>query len=425
MFKFIDKHLKLILTLSILVLIGVSGLAISKYLNKSSNNSNLSGIEDAKPVTGPLILPVSFRIASTGQAACYNNTIKIDCPKEGEAFYGQDYQFETSPLLYTDNNDGTVSDAVTGLMWQKDAGDKMTYAQAVALNGKLELAGYSDWRLPTIKELYSLINFSGTDVNPMSTSTANLQPYIDNKAFVFNYGNPSKGERIIDSQWVTTTTYVDKVMNGQACFFGVNFADGRIKCYPTTNQNYYARFVRGGSDYGVNKFADNKDGTVTDSATGLMWQQADNGKGVLWAEGLKICQDLSLGGHNDWRMPNAKELGSIVDYTRSPMTTDSPAIDPVFQSTSITNEAGSKDWPFYWSSTTHLAYPSNANEAVYFAFGKGMGNFNGNGWIDVHGAGSQRSDPKDGVPSSQVNGQGPQGDARRSENFVRCVRNSN
>jgi len=44
------------------------------------------------------------------------------------------------------------------------------------------------------------------------------------------------------------------------------------------------------------------------------------------------------------------------------------------------------------------------------------------GWVDVHGAGAQRSDPKTSVPADEVNGHGPQGDARRALNFVRCVR---
>ena len=44
------------------------------------------------------------------------------------------------------------------------------------------------------------------------------------------------------------------------------------------------------------------------------------------------------------------------------------------------------------------------------------------GWVDVHGAGAQRSDPKGGVSAGQELGFGPQGDARRGENYVRCVR---
>ena len=117
-------------------------------------------------------------------------------------------------------------------MWQADPGKKKTYAQAVAGAEKCRTGGHSDWRLPTIKELYSLIQFSGTDPDPMSRDSSQLRPFIDTKYFKFQYGNERDGERIIDSQWATSTLYVGKVMRNQQAMFGVNFADGRIKGYP-------------------------------------------------------------------------------------------------------------------------------------------------------------------------------------------------
>ena len=77
-------------------------------------------------------------------------------------------------------------------------------------------------------------------------------------------------------------------------------------------------YVRGNAGYATNSFADNGDGTVTDTATGLMWQQADDGVARDWGEALAYAEDLTLAGHGDWRLPNAKELQSIVDYSRSP-----------------------------------------------------------------------------------------------------------
>jgi hypothetical protein len=58
---------------------------------------------------------------------------------------------------------------------------------------------------------------------------------------------------------------------------------------------------------------------------------------------------------------------------------------------------------------------------VYLAFGRAMGYMDGN-WVDVHGAGAQRSDPKWGNPEDFPQGRGPQGDAIRIYNFVRLVR---
>ena len=121
-----------------------------------------------------------------------------------------------------------------------------------------------------------------------------------------------------------------------------------------------------------------------------------------------------------------KELQSLVDYSRSPATTNSAAIDPVFKTTSIVDEAGHRNYPFYWTGTTHARLDSG-RAAAYVAFGSSLG------WmrsprsqdrelLDVHGAGSQRSDPKLGDPSQFPYGRGPQGDVIRIHNHVRCVR---
>lgn len=58
--------------------------------------------------------------------------------------------------------------------------------------------------------------------------------------------------------------------------------------------------------------------------------------------------------------------------------------------------------------------------AAYVNFGRSLG-YMGNSWIDVHGAGAQRSDPKSGDPADYPTGHGPQGDAIRIYNMVRCV----
>lgn len=390
----------------------------TKTTVQATNNKSIASTPDQKATSSVSNLS---KIVDTGQTKCSNDSTQISCPSRG-SFSGQDAQYSSNQPSYQDNGDGTVTDLVTGLMWAKNAGEKVSYEAAVKNAKGYDLAGYDDWRVPTIKELYTLINFNGEDINPTNTSTAELTPFIDTNYFDFEYGNTSAGERIIDSQWVTSSKYVSTVMNSQECFFGVNFADGRIKCYPTggdRSKGYFARYVRG-SSYGDNNFSDNEDGTITDRATELIWQQNDSQKGMKWKEALAYCEELSFAEHNDWRLPNAKELQGIVDYTRSPDTTDSPALDPLFVSTQITNEAGSKDWPFYWTGTTHIN-EGNLRAAAYISFGRAMGNMNGK-WIDVHGAGSQRSDPKIGSASDYPTGRGPQGDAIRINNYVRCVR---
>ncbi|MCF8247063.1 MAG: DUF1566 domain-containing protein [Saprospiraceae bacterium] len=153
----------------------------------------------------------------------------------------------------------------------------------------------------------------------------------------------------------------------------------------------------------------------------------DNGEGVLWADALSYAEGFELAGHSDWRLPNAKELQSILDYTRSPSTSNSAAIDALFNSTEITNEFGQADYPYYWSSTAHATWVEDHDGAwgVYVAFGRALGydQMSPNPtWRDVHGAGSQRSDPKVGDPGEFPTGHGPQGDAVRIYNYVRLVR---
>ena len=391
---------------------------------------------------------LSYTIVDTGQTTCYDNATAISAPAEGEAFYGQDAQVDGNQPSYSLSSDGlSVLDNVTGLTWTQspdldgdgdiDVDDKLTFAEAMTfadttLNTQ-SFGGYSDWRLPSMKELYSLMDFRGTDPIVTSTDTSQLTPFIDTDYFDFGYGDIANGERIIDAQFWSSNAYVGTVFGNQSAAFGLNLADGRIKGYPTGTSGPMAKlnyvfFVRGDTDYGVNDFVDNDDGTITDNATGLMWSQDDSGEGMNWEDALAWVQqknDENYLGHSDWRLPNAKELQSIVDYSRSPDTTGSAAIAPVFDCTAITNEAGQSDYGFYWTGTTHVRAGGHAEAAAYVAFGRGLGSMDGVTVIDVHGAGCQRSDPKDGDPNDYPSwGNGPQGDVQRVFNFVRLVRDT-
>ncbi len=404
-----------------------------------------------------LILPMSnllsqsnltYRIVDTKQSISYDTLKEISLPTVGSPFYGQDVNYQGNQPNYVDNGDGTISDLVTGLMWQKSPDlnrdglinydDKLSYDEAIAAADTFNLAGYDDWRLPNIKEAYSLIVFSGVDPSGYNGSTENLVPFIDTEYFDFGYGDESAGERIIDAQFASSTLYVGTTMNGNETMFGVNFADGRIKGYPTEpmpgqteDKQFYVMYVRGNSSYGINNFTDNGNGTITDNSTGLMWLQDDNGYGQTWEEALNYAENANTAGYSDWRLPNAKELQSIVDYTRSVQTTNSAAIDPVFNCSSIIDEGGSVNYPFYWSGTTHSNMQANpGSNAAYVCFGEGLGfmeeppgseNYT---LMDVHGAGAQRSDPKVGDPNDFPFGHGPQGDVIRIYNYVRLVRDA-
>jgi len=329
-------------------------------------------------------------------------------------------------------------------MWQKgpdrngdgviNYDDKLTYNEALAGADTFSLGGYTDWRLPTVKELYSLIMFYGIDPTNFTGNTDELTPFIDTNYFDFGYGDQNAGERVIDAQFATSTLYTGTTMMGNATMFGVNFADGRIKGYPYEEvqgqtKKFYVLYVRENTNYGKNDFVDNGDGTITDNATGLMWQKDDSQTGLNWEEALNWVQQKNAEnylGHNDWRLPNVKELQSIVDYSRSPQATNSAAIDSIFNCSTITDEGGGTNYPFYWSGTTHVNM-IDASNAAYVCFGEALGwmqdPYGNYQLMDVHGAGAQRSDPKEGDPNNYPHGRGPQGDVVRIYNYVRLVRN--
>jgi len=229
-------------------------------------------------------LKISYPIVDTGQTDFYSDVSKINEPTFNDSFYGQDATYIGNQPTYTDNEDGTVTDNVTGLMWAQDMGQKMTFEQAKIYADSYEIGGYDNWRIPTIKELYSLIQFTGQVEG--DTSTENL--FIDTNYFVQPLGDISKGEREIDAQVWSSTVYVGKTMKSDETIFGVNFIDGRIKGYPkfnnrTSSENQmYFRLVRGNEDYGNNNFIDNENGTITDLATDLTWQQDDSLIGMNW-----------------------------------------------------------------------------------------------------------------------------------------------
>lgn len=379
-------------------------------------------------------------LPDTGQNSCYNERgTAITCPDEGTTTYGQDAQYSGNAMSYTNNGDGTVTDNVTGIVWQKspdvngdgsiDANDKLSYSAAISYCNNLDLAGENDWQLPHITQLYSLIHFEGKDAsNYTGTDTSGLEPFIDTDYFDFEYGDTSAGDRIIDVQYASSTLYVSTTMGGNETMFGVNFGDGRIKGYPTFNKTYYLLCARNLGNYGQANYTDNGDGTITEQTSGLMWAQNDSGTGMTWEEALAWAEQQNAAnylGYNDWRLPNAKELQSLVDYTRSPDTHGTAAINGLFNATAITNEAGQTDYPYYWSSTSHLTLNDHAPaiNAAYVSFGRAMGYWS-NTWQDVHGAGAQRADPKTGNAADYPQTHGPQGDVQRVFNYARLVRDS-
>lgn len=359
-----------------------------------------------------------YPVVGTSQSACWDGAGNKIVPESGEAFYGQDSQFPGTKPVYTKSSDGcTVKDEVTGLTWQKSHDDGTYYwgeTQDVVSNlNNQNYGSHNDWRLPTIKELYSLWNASAG------------WPYIDTNYFDLTYSSEEELSHAIfwssDKYTGLVESTLDTSAIGKEMAFGVNFGTGHIKAYTISfGPKHLVRCVRGNLSYGVNMFQDNTDGTVSDLATGLMWAQSDSTIGMEWKEALAYVQTQNAAnylGHSDWRLPNTKELQGIVDYTRSPGATDSanvgPAIDPLFRCTSITNESGYPDYPWYWTGTSAIAQSDGQYSfAWYVAFGRAGDEYG----KDLQGAGAVRFASKASGASVVGEGNG------RTSNYVRLVR---
>jgi hypothetical protein len=119
-----------------------------------------------------------------------------------------------------DNDDGTVTDTETGLMWQQDEAGQMNWESALSYCENLELAGYDDWRLPNINELQSLVDYSNWD------------PAIDIVAF------PTT-----ESFWYWSSTTHSRETKGT---WGVYFGHGGVVYLSNKSNSYYMRAVRSG-----------------------------------------------------------------------------------------------------------------------------------------------------------------------------------
>ena len=233
-------------------------------------------VDDADP--GCRIEPTGL-IPDTGITKCYDTLSEIACPSPGEPFYGQDAQYTTNPMSYTVSPDGlTVADNVTGLVWQRYCEGPQplwdpTYCES------LDLAGYSDWRLPDVEELQGIVDYG------------RYNPAIDPNAFPDTGGGCywSSSDYPLRPFWKWYAEFSDGLLSGDWPLRACSMRCVRGEAVPTS-------------------FTDNGDGTVTDETTGRMWQKEDDGQTRTWEVALAYCEGLSLAGHTDWRLPDVKEL---------------------------------------------------------------------------------------------------------------------
>lgn len=245
--------------------------------------------------------------------------------------FGEDADYTINAMSFTDNGT-TTTDNNTGLMWQKeDDNTTRDWSTAGTYCDNLSLGGYSDWRLPNIQELLSIADYS------TSSPAINLT-YFPNTVASF--------------YWSSTVSTEDNTKSR-----GINFGAGALG-HATKTASYYVRCTRGmasstiwGQDYEIVD-----DDVAIHLSTGLMWQRGFENNYGDWDTVVGHCESLTLAGYSDWRLPNAKELNAIVDYTKS-----NPSIDSdVFPDTYTVG--------VYWVSTSK---PGDTTYGGYIAFDYG------------------------------------------------------
>jgi len=273
----------------------------------------------------------AYALTATGISTCYNDTTQIACPTSGQDFFGQDGSYRIGKAFSYSAGGDIVTDKITGLIWQAaDSAGTINWDNAVAYCENLDLSGQTDWRLPTRKELLSL------------TDDARQEPAIDPAVPCVSarYWTISK-----DGDPYTESRYI------------VNFTDAQWG-KATYSELLNVRCVRGGaipeSVYAIN--GDNV--TVTDTTTGLVWERSGSDTNMSWKDALAWCEARDTGGKTDWRLPNKKELETLVYDTGIPPL----AISPEFLEPSTGRR--------YWSGSPYTGPPAESWR-IDFDYAKG------------------------------------------------------
>jgi uncharacterized repeat protein (TIGR01451 family) len=340
----------------------------------------------------------TVNLPKTGQTKCYDTSgNEISCTGTGQDGEIQAGVAWPSPR-FTVSGD-CVTDNLTGLMWAKNGnlpdGTK-TWDQAIDYCSNLTLGGYTDWRLPNVNELESLINANEDDIaawlNAQGFTNVQAYGYWSSTTYAY-YPDYAWGvymrSGFVSYFYKSGYHYVWPVRSGQCGSLDHSVIclpkTGQTKCYDTygteipcagTGQDGE---IQAGVPWPDPRFTDNGDGTITDNLTGLIW--ASNGNimptrdsgwdadyvfndgAVTWQHALDYVAKLNAENylnHNDWRLSNVIELESIVNNAEANSTT-------WLNAQGFTNVQAS----VYWSSTT------SANDTDYAWYVNMYGGFVG------------------------------------------------
>ena len=290
---------------------------------------------------------------------------------------------------FTDNQDGTISDTVSGMIWLKDASclgsalwsDGLTAVNQLASGacGLTDASSAGDWRMPNLAELESLI-----DVSASSPALLGNHPFLNVSGGVYwsstsyygGVGGSTKAWtiRLSDGRYMNDSGSNVKATSMNVIWAVKGSGGGAIKLQSTGFYLAYSSGDDGSVKAGVRlifpRFLDNNNGTITDTMTGLVWlKQADCIHG-RWSDALSAINSLASGqcGLNDgssagaWRMPNRNELLSLSDRMQTNMAqyfnyTYRNRDSSTFQAPIFTNYIENQ---YYWTSTTDAADPTAA-----------------------------------------------------------------
>ncbi|QAR33716.1 DUF1566 domain-containing protein [Geovibrio thiophilus] len=304
-------------------------ITLPAWLSINSSTGILSGTPtsgDAGTVSS-IIITVSDNHGATDSLAAFSITVEpipvFTVKQTGQTASYADYDDGWYGLGaapdYTRAND-IVSDNATGFMWQDDtdAGDdaaRKTLSQAVSYCDNLTLGGYDDWRVPSFRELESIVDYGRNEptIDPIFQNTAPNSYFLSSSYLSSTLAAQNPGDLLI-----------------------LLFTSGQRFSY--MDGSYFVRCVRG--DELQSSFTRDND-IVTDAAAGLMWQDDEEAETTFlaWQDAINYCEALTLGAYSGWRLPNIRELHTIIDYG-----TYSPAVYSVFENTYPSS---------YWSSTGH------------------------------------------------------------------------
>ncbi len=302
--------------------------------------------------SGSCVVAAAVNLPQTGQKMCYNT----DGAPRSCAGTGEDGEMRAGVAWpdprFTVSGD-CVTDNLTGLIWTKNASrfGLRNWQQALGDASGLDLCGYTDWRLPNINEYESLIHGGYFEEQCGGSACSSVLAWL-----------LSKGFTNVSSQYLSSTSY-----GSNSSIWFVDLYSGLVSYYASKDGSYPVWPVRGASttvwktgqttSYAAGDDGDLRMGAawpdqrftvsgdcVTDNLTGLVWTKDANRFGErTWQQALNDANGLDLCGHTDWRLPNRKELISLVDYSRHDLAL--PAGYP-FLFTGVTGNYR------YWSSTT-------------------------------------------------------------------------